>query len=782
MKLMKISFRIEHHIKISILFCFALFTIGNSQSELKIGEWATHLPFNSAKLTAVGNSYAYFATENAILKVAKSDYSAQKLTRTSGLSDSKIQTIYFHPATSSLIIAYNSSLIDIVSPSGVKSIADIVNFNNIPISKTIQSISYADDTHVYINADYGYSLLNLNTNSFEYSLFSKNLKYYNIDSDANFLYAATSGGVYRFQKNTNKIPQDFSAWELLGSNFGLPVREFKNIVNHYNHIYAASNDALFKLNDQGTFENLYSDSKYKIQYISAEKQNMYVGLTCFNNCNNKILKWEEDDIYTTIENDCTQKNMHVTEDSEGNLWLADERWGFRIIKPNSTTCDIIYSNGPLSTNFFEILPTKAGVYVTAGGYGGSYIPYYRADGVFKYYERNWSFINALSEPIFETEKLHDMLRLVEHPDGNLLYLSSYGRGLLEYNYEQKTYKHFDERNSKLGISVGDPTRVRVSGLDFNKSDKVLWATVFLAKEPIVSYDGNTWRSFSLPGAGTELIDIKVDQNGYKWIIPRGSTGVWVWDEKDPQNPNDDRSILLNSSNTVMPSSKVNCVQVDLEGDVWVGTLNGPIVFECGGDQLFSGQCKGSQRKVDQNGIIDLLLKTEEVISIAVDGGNRKWFGTRNGLYVMNAGGDVQVHLFTTKNSPLMSDVILDIAIDPTNGDAWIGTEQGLQVYRSEAISAENSFTTVPNIFPNPVEPNYTGPIAISGLSRDARVKITDVTGNLVHESTAIGGQLLWDGRDANGKQVKSGTYLVFANTTKNFETSDGIVSKLVIVR
>jgi hypothetical protein len=171
-----------------------------------------------------------------------------------------------------------------------------------------------------------------------------------------------------------------------------------------------------------------------------------------------------------------------------------------------------------------------------------------------------------------------------------------------------------------------------------------------------------------------------------------------------------------------------------------------------------------------------------VISIAVDGGNRKWFGTRNGLYVMNAGGDVQVHLFTTKNSPLMSDVILDIAIDPTNGDAWIGTEQGLQVYRSEAISAENSFTTVPNIFPNPVEPNYTGPIAISGLSRDARVKITDVTGNLVHESTAIGGQLLWDGRDANGKQVKSGTYLVFANTTKNFETSDGIVSKLVIVR
>lgn len=52
---------------------------------------------------------------------------------------------------------------------------------------------------MYINADYGYSLLNLNTNSFEYSLFSKNLKYYNIDSDANF-YMLQHRDVYRFQK------------------------------------------------------------------------------------------------------------------------------------------------------------------------------------------------------------------------------------------------------------------------------------------------------------------------------------------------------------------------------------------------------------------------------------------------------------------------------------------------------------------------------------------------------------------------------------------------------
>lgn len=71
-----------------------------------------------------------------------------------------------------------------------------------------------------------------------------------------------------------------------------------------------------------------------------------------------------------------------------------------------------------------------------------------------------------------------------------------------------------------------------------------------------------------------MIDVKVDNNGYKWIIPRESTGVLVFDEQDPNNPNDDRSILLNNSNTNMVSNRVNTVEVDLEGDVWVGTDQG----------------------------------------------------------------------------------------------------------------------------------------------------------------------------------------------------------------
>ena len=753
-----------------------------AQNLLALGEWTTHLPFNSATQVAVSKGFTYYATENAILKVNHADFSLEKLTKTSGLSDSKIQKIYFHQASSSLIIAYNSSLIDIISPRGKIVISDIVNFVNIPVSKTINSFNNAGDSHVFVSTDYGYSLLNVLTGRFDYTLFSKNVKYYSMAFSDNYLYAASADGVYRFNTKTTQIPQDFSAWQLLGSDEGLPEREFTHVASHFNSIYAATKSELYKLDVDGRFKSVFQDPNYRIQYLSNEAQHLLVGLQCVNSCRNKILKWNEDDLYDTVESECTEKNIHTVESQDGTLWMADIRWGFRFLQASKTSCDVVYSNGPLTTNFFEILPNADGVYVSSGGYNETYTPIYRGDGIFKFQNNNWTEINSSSVPLFETEKIHDMLRLLPHPDGNIIYMSSYGRGLLEYNIAEKTFKHFDERNSKLGTSVGDPTRVRVSGLSYQKSKKTLWASVFLAKEPIASYDGNVWKSYAIPGAGTELIEIKVDQNGYKWIIPRGGSGIWVWDEKNPDDPTDDRSILLNSSNTVMTSSKVNCVEIDEDGDVWIGTLNGPVVFECGGDQIFSGQCKGSQRKVDQNGIIDLLLRTEDVNCIAVDGGNRKWFGTKNGVYVMNASADVQVHLFTTKNSPLMSDNILDIAIDPKNGDAWIGTESGLQVYRSEAIAAKDNFTETPLVFPNPVEPGYDGPIAIKGLARDARVKITDISGKLVFEAISVGGQLIWDGKDYKARAVKSGTYLVFANTTKDFEKSEAALTKIVIVR
>ena len=81
-------------------------------------------------------------------------------------------------------------------------------------------------------------------------------------------------------------------------------------------------------------------------------------------------------------------------------------------------------------------------------------------------------------------------------------------------------------------------------------------------------------------------------------------------------------------------------------------------------------------------------------------------------------------------------------------------------------------------YPNPVEPDYDGPIAIKGLVRDADVKITDAAGNVVYATTAEGGQAIWDGNKQSGGRAKTGVYLVFASNDDGKET---FVTKVLFI-
>jgi hypothetical protein len=187
--------------------------------------------------------------------------------------------------------------------------------------------------------------------------------------------------------------------------------------------------------------------------------------------------------------------------------------------------------------------------------------------------------------------------------------------------------------------------------------------------------------------------------------------------------------------------------------------------------------------VEQDGFLDYLLSTEEILSIAVDGGNRKWIGTKNGLFILSSDGRKTVGRYNTLNSPLPGNAVQTIAIDGKTGKAYIGTENGLMVLQSEALEAKIFHVGQKiNIYPNPVPPSYNGPVAIRGLARDAIIKIADINGNLVFETKAVGGQALWYGKDFQNNYVKSGVYLVFSTSNPEligFSNPDTAVGKIV---
>ena len=115
------------------------------------------------------------------------------------------------------------------------------------------------------------------------------------------------------------------------------------------------------------------------------------------------------------------------------------------------------------------------------------------------------------------------------------------------------------------------------------------------------------------------------------------------------------------------------------------------------------------------------------------------------------------------NSPLNSDKILALAVHPETGVVYVGTNMGLQSYRSTATAADVYPEADIHAFPNPVRPDYDGPIAIKGFTRDALVHITDARGHVVFTTKANGGQAIWNGRTLQGQRVASGTYFVFAS-------------------
>lgn len=241
--------------------------------------------------------------------------------------------------------------------------------------------------------------------------------------------------------------------------------------------------------------------------------------------------------------------------------------------------------------------------------------------------------------------------------------------------------------------------------------------------------------------------------------------------------------FINEDGTAISPGQVNSVAEDMNGNIWVSTQVGPVYINAADKTNSPDDMIFQQYKVPRNDgtdLADYLLNGVDITSIAIDGGNRKWFGSNgNGVYLISADNNTEIHHFLTTNSPLVSDYIQSIAINPQSGEVFFGTDNGLCSYMSDATSTvEKMSKDVTYAYPNPVKPDYTGPITITGLTYDADVKIVTTNGVLVAEGRSSGGSFIWDGTDLKGKRVASGVYMVQTATS----TGDkGTVCKIAIV-
>jgi len=359
-------------------------------------------------------------------------------------------------------------------------------------------------------------------------------------------------------------------------------------------------------------------------------------------------------------------------------------------------------------------------------------------------------------------------------------------GLYEFQ-NGKFIKHYNSENSLItSFNNTNKNYQLITSVKFD-TDGNLWMlnSQSPSNQSLIEYtkDGK-WVSHHKPELYNlgSLECLMQDSRGLLWFVNNHHELPSIYCYQASTDQLNKYSSFVNEDGATLSPVFIRYVTEDKNQDIWIGTNIGPLLLYK--KDITSDTPIFTQVKVPRNdgtNYADYLLSGVDISCIAIDGSNRKWFGTNgNGIYVISNDCLTQIYHFTTNNSNLLSNNIEAIAINEQTGEVFAGTDKGLCSYMSDASSPNNEMTK-DNVwaYPNPVKPDYTGLITITGLSFDADIKIVTTNGILVNQGRSNGGTYTWNGKDLKGQKVASGIYMVETATS---DGSKGTVCKIAIVK
>ncbi len=750
-----------------------------------VGQWRDHLPYNSAKTLTEAGDRIYCASEEGLFYYSKSETTVDKLSKINGLSDIGFSTINYDSFTNTLAIAYTNANIDLIQDNRIINIPDIKR-KIIPGNKIINKIFFKDN-FAYLACGFGIVVVDLLKKEIKDTYYigpnGDNINVTDITSDGNEFYASTTAGIYHADVNASNLA-NYNFWFKYNNlpPTTLDLSLYSAIEFHggkiYTNIQVTGNDNDTMYVYDGTNWNYFDTVGHPdIKSITSRYNNMTVcrnyNLTVYDSNGNNVLVIYE---YFGFGNSGPRPNEAFA-NSINDVWIADGNQGL-VHSSDIWNYSNVHPNGPRFATAFDMSVENSNLWVASGSVSSSWGPQFKSNGIASYINNSWNTIYPIA---VNGNSLTDIIRVAVNPvNPEKVYAGAWVNGMSEITNSVQS-QAYDTSNSALNDIVG---YTRIGGFDFD-ADGNLWVGNSNVLSPICVLKTNgSWKNFSPPNFNSSKIvgDLVIDTYNQKWLMMPYGSGLLVFNDNytiDVTSDDKYKTLTTSTGNGGLPSSYVYSIAQDLDGEIWVGTDKGIAVFYSPGE-IFAGNgnfdCQ--QILIEQDGYAQYLFETEIVSAIAVDGGNRKWIGTQNaGVFLMSPDGTQELLNFNEENSPMFSNNILSIAIDDVTGEVFIGTDKGIISYKGTATEGGDIFNDV-YAYPNPVHHNYDGPIAIKGLVKDADVKITDVSGNLVYATTANGGQAIWNGKGFDGEKAATGVYLVFASNEDGSQTH---VTKILII-
>ena len=689
-----------------------------------IGTWRAHFSNDSIQQVIKGDQL-YVVAANQIIQIdAKKEINY--LNTTTGLHAIGIHKIAWHPIENQLVIAYKNSRVDIVKGDQVTLIDDI-QMSNLFSDKAINDLIIFNN-NAYLSCNFGIVVIDLLKKEIKATYFPNNnrqtVKVLQTIIFQNKLFALTENGIW-----SNTVDQN-STWMLensLGINGIKNMFVFKNQLYFFNQqkIYPyKSNIASYQIN-VGTIETISVDEDRILAGISYQTNGALIQLN--GSQSNTVI----------IDSTILVKPIGLLKDGN-TIWVAD--FGKGLYEKNDQS-KWFALGGPLSAAYGSNAFSDHQLLMS---YGTDKI------GLSSLNEKGWSNFSQI-----ENIKINNVEAVSIDPKDQSWWIGM-GNQLIHYDPNKKTIEQ----------SIPNPSNGSIKSIQ-QKID----GTVALLKEGfgLVLKENNQWTSYPIQSSlnATNFKKIVVGNNGLSWIIGPKQQGVVLFQKQNNQGIW--RQLNTGKGSGNLPSMEVTAIVEDKDGSIWVGTDNGIAIFQC---TNINEACDAYLPIVESNGFNGYLFQKEAIHSISIDGANRKWIGTNNGAWLISKDGTEVLQHFTSENSPLPNNTVLSIGIEPSEGVVFFFTKNEIISYKGNATESALVQSSI-KIYPNPIAPNYDGPILIKNLVNNALVKITDINGQLMMQTRALGGQAVWNGRDQFQHKVASGIYLIFVRDDTGNEKAVG---------
>ena len=643
-----------------------------------------------------------------------------------------------------------------------------------PSDKKIHSLM-VHGLMLYISAGYGVSIFDLSTSRFVDSYFfgvdNSKIEVNQTALVGEFLYAATEEGLYKANTSNPNLVLE-SAWNKIADGQWKSVGLVNNVI--LGVVQSGSQVFCYGLTDDVAIE--YQRLSGALLGVGVSNSELILSFS------NNIFAFDETQSVRTLASASgSLSGQRFTSAAKvGNeLFIGTSGGGLLLHNPNETR--LVSPNGPLINDIFEIsVLSNEELWIAHGAFSRDYNPYpLNSYGISQLRGGNWQNL-----PFSNLLGVQSVVSVVPNPNNpNQAFACSMHHGLLEINDGVVT-NLWNQTNS--GLESLNPLEfglnpnyrsVRVRDIAFDSKGSIWSITSYIDKGLKKRADNGNWKSVDLTGL------ISVNQaSGYSKLVisPNdeiyfGSAHYGLIGYAEINGTPVLRSLDVTDN---LPTADVRSVALDFDNNLWIGTTEGLRVLYNASRLFTQSDPSASTLIIDEGEGVGELLANQFINAIEVDGNNQKWVATDEaGVFLFAEDGKKTLQHFTKDNSPLPTNSVRSLAYEPQSGKIYMGTPNGLVAFQGNAYAPSKNLETV-EVYPNPVRPGYTGLLTIRGLKADCVVKITDIVGNTVFETTATGGSVQWDLRSFAGNRVRSGVYLIFVTTNDGLESA---VEKVMII-